>query len=638
MSGIFGVVRWDGRPVSPREIERMGNTLAHRGRDGRRISVHGSAGLGHALMRVHREDVFEAQPLHDPAMDVELVADARIDNREDLAQRIGIAPEVLAEMSDSALLLAAYRHWGEACAEHLLGDFAFAVWNRRTRSLLLARDHMGQRGLYYHHGDGFLAFASEPKALWAVEGVPRRLLEREIGRRLLQAVDHVPGVTLYDGIAILPGGETAQLDGQGALHRRRYWEMQPAPQHLEQDEQYYIETYRRLMEEVVGCRVRRLIHAPGLLFSGGFDSGIVAAMAGPIVAAQGRRIVAVSSVLAKGERRATRDARAAVEAFSAFPYMDVRYFVRRDETAFSHIETAFAQSDDMGGTSYVRRELFDRVASSGVRLVLDGMGGDYTINVRAGAMLGRILRRGHIGRFVREYRARRRATGRSRVQIWRDDVLLALIPLPLIGALHSGRNGFRPLWKTKPVDRDFARSLFRRGEIDPSRLRRAGHARTRWEARWREFLASNAAAEPVQSLLAAARGLDFSRPYHDKRVVEFALALPEALHFRNGLERYLAREAFRDCLPERLLASGPGNDSLDPDMYRMAMASAPDALAEARSLDRGGRLSRYLDFGTLEKMLAGTREEKMRDHARLSFAIRALICARFVAWFEASNA
>jgi asparagine synthase (glutamine-hydrolysing) len=318
--------------------------------------------------------------------------------------------------------------------------------------------------------------------------------------------------------------------------------------------------------------------------------------------------------------------------------MDVRYFVRRDESAFSRLETAFTESDEMGGPSHVRRELLSRLASSDARLVMDGMGGDYTVNVRAGAMLGRILRRGHVGRFVREYRARRRVTGRSRGRIWLEDVLPALAPLTLIAAAYAGRRGFRTVWRTRPVRSDFARSLFERGEVDPSRLRRPGHAYTRWEARWREFLVSNAAMEPVQSLLAAARGLDFSRPFHDKRIVEFALAVPERLHFRNGLERYLAREAFGDCLPERLLASGPGNDSLEPDMYRMAVASATDALAEARSLDGDGRLSRYLDFGKLEKMLTATHESKLRDHARLSSAVHALVCARFIAWFDRGNA
>src|SRR4051812_38987305 len=111
MSAIFGIVRFDDGPVAQRDVERMGKTLAHRGPDGRKVAVEGGAGLGHCLMRVNQEDWFEAQPIRDGALIV--VADARIDNREALAAEIGIGDAALRDMPDSAVLLAAYRHWGE---------------------------------------------------------------------------------------------------------------------------------------------------------------------------------------------------------------------------------------------------------------------------------------------------------------------------------------------------------------------------------------------------------------------------------------------------------------------------------------------------------------------------------------------
>lgn len=110
MSAIFGVIRTDGAPVSEREIGRMANTLAHRGPDGRHIAVHDGVGMGHCLLRVNREDWYEAQPIRDGG--VTLVADMRLDNREVLADELGIADARLCDMPDSAILLAAYRRWG----------------------------------------------------------------------------------------------------------------------------------------------------------------------------------------------------------------------------------------------------------------------------------------------------------------------------------------------------------------------------------------------------------------------------------------------------------------------------------------------------------------------------------------------
>ncbi len=631
MSAIFGMVRFDGGPVAVREIERMGRTLAHRAPDGRHIAAEAGMGLGHCLMRVNQEDWFEEQPIRDAALT--FVADARIDNREALAAEIGIAEATLGEMPDSAVMLAAYRHWGEDFAAHLLGDFAFAIWDARAQTLLLGRDHMGQRGLYYHLGDGFLAFASEVKALWAVEGVPRRLLEVGIGRRILAPIDLPPQETIYESIWALGGGNTLRLAADGTLSHHVYWEPQASPAHLGHDEAYYLDAYRAVVTEAVACRVRRLGHAPALCFSGGFDSGSIAAIAGPIVADKGRRIVAVASVLADGERRTVRDARAAVEAFRHYPFLDLRYYVRGDEGMFADIEAAFLATEDNAGNPHVRRGMYRIAASTGARLVLDGHGGDYTVNRVGDALLGRILRRGKLGRFAREFRMRARATGGSWLSILRNEVIPALLPVQGINATRRAAE----TWRDRPINPTFAETLRAGGEIDFGRLRYSRVRHHRWRDASLHLLRKVASGQPLHATLAAAEGLELSRPFHDKRIVELGLAIPEALDFGNGLERYLARQAFADILPEPLVKRRPGNDAEQPDMFRMVKEGAPAALAEARLLDRGGRLSRYLDLDRIESMIADADERKRADHATIYVAARLTTLARFISWFDSSN-
>jgi asparagine synthase (glutamine-hydrolysing) len=629
MSAIFGIIRLDGEPAALREIERMGKTLAHRGPDGRRVAAEGAAAMGHCLMRVNREDWSEAQPIRDGAL--MLAADARIDNREALAAEIGIADTELGGLSDSAVLLAAYRHWGEDFARHLLGDFAFAIWDGRARSLLLGRDHMGQRGLYYHHGAGFLAFASEAKALWAVEGVPRRLCEIGIGRRLLGPIDLEPGETIYEQIAAIGGGTTLRLAADGTLTRHVYWEPHAAPEHAGKDEAYYLDAYRAVVTEAVACRVRRLARAPALSFSGGFDSGSIAAIAGPIVATQGHKVIAIASVLEDGERRQVRDARAAVEAFRPYPFLDLHYYVRGEEGMFTDIEAAFLATDDNAGNPYVRRGIQRIAAAAGARLMLDGHGGDYTVNINGRALLGRILRRGKIGQFAREFRMRLRATGWPWHAVLRHEVMPALLPARGLNAKRRAAAA----WRSRPVNPAFADRM--RGAIDFGRLRYSGVSHHRWRDFSLFFLRKIAGAQPLHATLAAADGLHLTRPFHDRRVIELGLALPESLEFRNGLERYLARRVFSDILPAQLLARTPGNDAEEPDMFRMVKAGAPAALAEARRLDRNGRLSRYVDLDRIERMIADAEETKRSDHATLYIAARVTALARFIAWFDSSN-
>ena len=640
MSAIFGILRFDGGEVSSRDLERMGNVLAHRGPDGRKFVVDGPTGLGHCLMRVNREDVFEAQPLRDREADLTLVADCRIDNREELAGIFGIAAADLRDMPDSALVMRAYNKWGEDAASHLLGDFAFAIWDGRAKKLVLARDHMGQRGVHYHHGQDFFAFATEIKALWALADVPQKLSETMIGKRLLMDPNRPAGVTFYDGISGLPGGTVLSLAANGAAAPRAFWEPQAGAAHAARDEAYYVETYRKLLQEAVACRLRRLTRPPALCFSGGFDSGAIAALAGPTLKAQNRKLIAAASVRAEGYRGPVRDARAAVEACRrTMPQLDVRYYVRGEETAFSDLERSFLTTDGPAGNDYVHRGLFAIASSAGARLVMDGHGGDYTVNFRGGAMLGRWLRTGALRRFVHEFRAHRRFTGQSFWQTLRNEVVPPMLPLGAIGVWRAAKRGFTPLWSARPIANDFARRLMANGEVDASKLRGEPKARGRWRAWCINILRRQAAGSASGlSILAAAHGLDLSRPFHDKRVVEFGLAIPEDLYVKDGRGRYLARQALRDLLPSEFQTRTGGNDALDPDFFRMARSIAVAALDEAMRLDHDSRLSRVVDFEKLRRLVtaAGAEGDKYTQF-KLGYGLEAITLARFIDWFERQN-
>ncbi len=162
MSAVFGVVFLDGRPVPPALLERMAETLAHRGPDGAAIwTASGAsarsdgqpnAGLGFRRLITTPEAANEMSPLRDEAAALVLTADVRLDNRAELlaALQIEIPPgaDGLAPVGDGTLLLEAYKKWGEACPEHLLGDFAFAIWDERRRRLFAARDHFGAVGYF----------------------------------------------------------------------------------------------------------------------------------------------------------------------------------------------------------------------------------------------------------------------------------------------------------------------------------------------------------------------------------------------------------------------------------------------------------------------------------------------------------
>src|SRR5512142_3315224 len=126
MSGIYGIYRFDGAPVEPEHLARMRQAMAYYGPDGGGEWLDGSVGVGQLQLRVTAEDRFEAQPLLDDR--VTMVTAARLDNREELLREFGVPSAERATMPDGALVLKAYRRWGEDCPDHLNGDWQFAAW------------------------------------------------------------------------------------------------------------------------------------------------------------------------------------------------------------------------------------------------------------------------------------------------------------------------------------------------------------------------------------------------------------------------------------------------------------------------------------------------------------------------------
>ena len=639
MSAIFGVLRRDGGAVEERALEAMARVLAHRGPDGSRVLALDNAGLGHCRMRVTREDRLEAQPLHDPAAGVTLVADLRLDNREALAGELGIAGESLAQMADSDVLLAAWRHWGDACLEKLLGDFTIAVRDHRAGRLYLARDGMGQRGVYLHAGEGIVAFASEVNALFALPDVPRLLSEAGVARRLLLPVDPDPDVTLYEGVSYLPGGVVRWFDDAGGGGERRFWEPQAAPEHLGKDDVYYLEAYRAVVTEAIACRVRRLEKPPCLMFSGGFDSGTIAAIAAPIMAARGQAVVAVTSVLNEGEVSPQGDSRKLAEAFAGREGFTLHTVARGKDSLLTRLEESFARTGECVTFNYVRAAGFALGRREGARLAMDGHGGDYTVNMLDAGMLGRILLRGHLRRFWHELKARRAFTRRGLAAILYGDVLRPLVPQWLMRAIFDWRDASVPLWQRRFARDDFAQRHVTGGTVDPGRLRHPRVAWQRWQPRWLHMQRMMMLGPPTPATIAAAQGLDFTRPFHDIRIVALALAIPEHLQFRDGRERWLARTALADCLPPSLVARQPGNTPERPGQEAMFAQSLPAAL---RLVEEAGPGSPAEDYVSIERLRSAIREAGSgplvwRDPMATYGVANGVLIARFVNWFSRGN-
>jgi len=639
MSAVFGILRFDGGTVNARDLERMGNTLAHRGPDGRKFVTDGAIGLGHCLMRVNQEDLFERQPLRDQAADLTLAADCRIDNRRELAQAFGLSAADVRDLPDSAFILAAYKKWGEDCVEHLLGDFAFALWDGRAGKLVLGRDHMGQRCIHYHHGKGFFAFATEVKALWALPDVPRVLSEDQIAKDILMETNLREGATLFKDIFSIPGGGKLTVTANGKMAVRRYWRPQCDPAHLGRDEAYYVETYRRVFTEIVECRVRRLIRPPALLLSAGYDSAAIAGLVGPALTAKGHKLITVSSVLPEDYQGPLSCPRRWVELCRRdMPHLDVRYFVRRDENIFTNLARTFVAADGIPGVAhYVTDALLREAAAAGARLAMDGLVGDDTLNPRGNGLLPHLLRTGQLRRFLAEFGPHMRLSGHSLWRTLRNDVIWPLAPYWMRRIWRAARRGFQPAWADRAIAPEFVKAQIRAGSVRMTELIEetrpdisARARRLRSLNNWAVRGCQNAANE------AAAYGLDLTRPLADKRAVEFGLAIPEELQVVNGRARDLACRALADIYPAEFQTRGRRADLLEPDYNHMLRSVQPELLAEVEHMASSRTLRNYIDFEKLRTVLSAAISEP-RPQRDMILAVRVFRAAQYIGWFQGDN-
>ncbi len=592
-------------------------------------------------MRVNQEDQFEVQPLCERDTGVTLVADMRLDNRKDLAAAFDIDSAALRGMPDSALLLRAYKRWGEDCAEHLLGDFAFAIWDDGAKKLVLGRDHMGQRFVHYHHGRDFFAFATEIKALCFHPAVPQLLSDAQLGRLLLCDHSRLEGGTLFDGIYGLTGGSIMTVEFDGKLRKRRYWEPHPSPGDMERDEAHYVDAYRRVLGEAVACRIGRAIRPPGIIFSGGYDSAAIAGLAGPVLARSGRKLIAAASVMPAEYRGTIRHARCWVEMCARdMPQLEVHYVTRYGKNLLTGLNEIFLRTGlPTGAYHFVNHELMSKLAGVGAQVIMDGHGGDYTLNPRGRAALARFLATLNVRRFFFELRCHLRLPGHSLWTTLKNDIAALLLPHAVMKLWRRIRRGQTTVWCDQPINAAFAERLIAENAIDAGRSRIV-EAKLDMRGQMADVIARIVnGSSPAGASMAALHGLELTRPFHDKRVVELALAIPQDLYVKNGRNRYLACAALKDVYPREFQNRWRKNDDQIPDFQCMVKSIEPQLLAEIAQMEESKNLNRYIDFAQIRALLA-SRDAAQHNSGweqETQLAAHGFLMARYLSWFWRSN-
>jgi len=284
MSGFAGILHLDGAPVDRNLLQRLTDYQSFRGPDAQGIWMDASVGFGHTLLRTDLESEPEHQPLT-LGNETWIVADCRVDARLALiAELRRHGHQRIAEVADAELILRAYSVWGNDCVQHLLGDFAFAIWDRPQQRLFCARDQMGVKPFYYARVDSRLIFSNTLDCVRQHPAVSADLNDLAIADFLLFDMIQEPGATSFRDIHRLPPAHTLTVQVEQVLIRR-YWTLPVSePIHHTRDSEC-VEQFQELMDTAVADRLRA--NGAGVMMSGGLDSATVAASAQKILVRHG---------------------------------------------------------------------------------------------------------------------------------------------------------------------------------------------------------------------------------------------------------------------------------------------------------------------------------------------------------------
>ncbi|NOT55534.1 MAG: asparagine synthase (glutamine-hydrolyzing) [Deltaproteobacteria bacterium] len=274
MCGVAGKIYFDrDRKVSERELRDMARTLVHRGPDGEGVWAAGNVGLAHRRLSIIDLRAVAGQPMSNEDGSIWITFNGEIYNFQDLRKYLVQRGHIFQTHSDTEVIVHAYEEYGRDCLQHLRGMFAFAIWDTRTHTLLLACDRVGKKPIFYFHEKDRFLFASEIKALFADTTVPVEPDSVAIDHYL--ALGYVPApLSAFRGVQKLPPAHWLEIkDGQ--LTTGRYWKLRYSPKRNVSFPDAVAELRWQLSEAV---RLRLLSDVPlGAFLSGGIDSSAVVA-------------------------------------------------------------------------------------------------------------------------------------------------------------------------------------------------------------------------------------------------------------------------------------------------------------------------------------------------------------------------
>lgn len=602
MCGIAGILQLDDGRLDYSLLEAMTTALAHRGPDGEGYvllapgnrekplavigklsdSVRDEVGLFRVGLGHRRLAIIDLSPLGHQPMGTDdgllwITYNGEVYNAPELRRELMAAGSRFRSATDTEVVLESYRHWGPSCLGRLNGMFAFALWDERARTLFCVRDRFGIKPFYYRHDGSRFMFASEIKALLQDPACPRTPNHRAIHDYLTEGRQDHSTETFFQGIHQLTSGEclTVHQDrsGRAILARERWWRPAAGTEAMCPVEAAV--RMRELTEDSVRVALRADVSI-GSCLSGGLDSSTIVCLMSRLIAAG---TLQTFSFYTQDPRYDERPYIRAVQAQTGVTSHEVS--LGAHALAAILPDVLWHQDEPFGGTSILAQwQVMQTAARAGIKVLLDGQGADELLlgyPRYIGSKLADLIRHGHWGTGIREWRAWRRVHG-GLPQAALANLAQGLLPHRLVQRLRARMTGAAS-W----LDPQFARDY---GNGCPT---------TDFPAEGLSVLSAHRLRTLVQDLPALlhfadrnamAFSVEARLPFLDHRLVEWLLRLPPELQLRDGITKRVLRDAMVEVLPEevRLRTDKIGFATPEDHWLRNALRSEIEAALHSDSM------------------------------------------------------
>ncbi len=549
MSGIAGIVYFNGQDVRREDLLKMATAMEYRGPDGIHYFCESCCGFANLILFNTPESKFAQLPDSIEGGKYRIAFQGRLDNREELYRATDFTIP-LKEVSDSQLILAAYLKYKDDCTNRLLGDFSFAIWDAPAHRLFCGRDHMGVIPFYYHVGDNpyFFAFASEIKALRTLSQVKTSINDERIADYLSTVITDCVS-TFYNGISRLPAAHNL-VAGASGVTTRHYGKLEPVYHNYKSDSAFQ-EHFRELFIDSVRCRLRSA-RPVGSFLSGGLDSTTI-----------------VSVILALLQSDLHHPLQTFSSVFDTIRECDERdYFsaILKRHQHKNHSElldtppagAIFDKMCEIKDEPFFAPHFFSpwnlmiKAQCLGIGTLFDGHDGDTAISHGLG-FLNELLLGGHFIRLFRECSV-----------VGTNPCLRSTIGNILRIIRECGYDIFQFTGIRSPDQKIFLNatnylnsSFATKTNIQERLLQESNRCAHRDRSEQLSHMVS--ITHPRQQLALEffeQQGLYFGinvvYPYFDKRIIEFCLGLPAEQKFVKGYNRRIVRDAFADILPGKI--------------------------------------------------------------------------------------